>query len=191
MLAGVALLAACKGKSHSGEYEVVNNSTADTAKTFSQADDTSRFDIQPKLVKTSDMTFKVKNVQKTGDSVSALTNRYGGMVMHHQMSSNIVNSQDIRMSDDSVMHVSAFNTNADMTVKIPSDKLEDFMIKVSHMGMYITSRQMDIADKSLDYLSERMKTNNRRELVAQQKSGKIKIKNPEAVLWLKDDLVDG
>jgi uncharacterized lipoprotein YajG len=81
VLAAVALLAACKGKSHSGEYEVVNNNTADTAKTFSQADDTSRLDIQPKLVKTSDMIFKVKNVQKTGDSISALTSRYGGMVI--------------------------------------------------------------------------------------------------------------
>jgi hypothetical protein len=137
------------------------------------------------------MIFKVKNVQKTGDSISALTNRYGGMVMHHQMHSNIVNSQDIRLSDDSVMHVSAFSTGADMTVRVPSEKLEDFMVKVSHMGMYITSRQMDIADRSLDYLSERMKLNNRRELVAQQKSGKITIKDPNAVLWLKDDLVDG
>ena len=191
VLAGVALLAACKGKSHSGEYEYANtDKRASAADSVGIAADTTIAEAA-KLVKTADMTFKVKNVQKTGDSVLVLTNRYGGMVMHHQMSSNIVNSQDIRVSDDSVMHVSAFNTNADMTVKIPSDKLEDFMIKVSHMGMYITSRQMDIADKSLDYLSEKMKLNNRRELIAQQKSGKIKIKNPEAVLWLKDDLVDG
>ncbi|MEO7213768.1 DUF4349 domain-containing protein [Mucilaginibacter sp.] len=189
VLAGLALLAACKGKSHPGEYEYANAKSA-AADTAGIAADTIIAEAA-KLVKTADMTFKVKNVQRTGDSVSALTNRYGGMVMHHQMSSNIVNSQDIRLSDDSVMHVSAFNTNADMTVKVPSDKLEDFMIRVSHMGMYITSRKMDIEDKSLDFLSEKMKTNNRRELVAQQKSGQIKIKNPEAVLWLKDDLVDG
>jgi hypothetical protein len=189
VLAAVALLAACKGRS--GSYEYANtDKRATAADTVDIAADSTLAEA-PKLVKTADMTFKVKNVQKTGDSVAALTNRCGGMVMHHQMSSNMINSQDIRLSDDSVMHVSAFNTNADMTVKVPSSKLEDFMIKVSHLGMYITSRKMDIEDKSVDFLSEKMKTNNRRELVAQQKSGRITIKNPEAVLWLKDDLVDG
>nr|WP_294949430.1 DUF4349 domain-containing protein [uncultured Mucilaginibacter sp.] len=187
VLAAAALLAGCKGKN----YEYANNDkSAATADTVGIAADTTIAEAA-KLVKTADMAFKVKNVQKTGDSISALTNRYGGMVMHHQMHSNIVNSQDIRVSDDSVMHVSAFSTGADMTVRVPSEKLEDFMVKISHMGMYITSRQMDIADRSLDYLSEKMKLNNRRELVAQQKSGKITIKDPNAVLWLKDDLVDG
>ncbi|OOQ58837.1 DUF4349 domain-containing protein [Mucilaginibacter pedocola] len=189
VLAGVALLAACKGKSGNYEYANTDNRSA-TADTVGIAADTTIAE-NAKLIKTADMAFKVKNVQRTGDSVSALTNRYGGMVMHHQMHSNVVNSQDIRVSDDSVMHVSAFSTAADMTVRVPSEKLEDFMVKVSHMGMYITSRQMDIADKSLDYLSEKMKLNNRRELIAQQKSGKINIKDPSAVLWLKDDLVDG
>jgi uncharacterized lipoprotein YajG len=51
VLAAVALLAACKGKSHSGEYEVVNNNTADTAKTFSEADDTSRFEYPAEIGK--------------------------------------------------------------------------------------------------------------------------------------------
>lgn len=188
VLATVALLAACKGRS--GKYEYANTDNSASADTARMAADTTIAEAA-KLVKTADMSFKVKNVQQTGDSVASLTNRYGGMVMHHQMHANIVNSQDIRVSDDSVMHVSAFSTGADMTVRVPSEKLENFMVKVSHMGMYITSRQMDIADRSLDYLSEKMKVNNRRELVAQQKVGKITIKNPEAVLWLKDDLVDG
>lgn len=190
VLAAVALLAACKGTSHPA-YEVVNNSAADSTRTFSPSNDSLASNIAPKLVKSSDMSLKVKNVQQTGDTIAALTTRYKGMVMHHQMRSEAVNSQDIRISDDSVMRVSAFSTSADMTVKIPSEKLEDFMMKVSHLGMYITSRQMDIEDKTLDYLAERMKTNNRRELVAQQKSGKITIKDPERVLWLKDDMVDG
>ena len=113
------------------------------------------------------------------------------MVTHHQMGSTVERSEDIRLSDDSVMRVSAFNTTADMIVKIPSEKLEDFMSRISHMGIYVTSRKMDIEDKSLDYLSAKLKLKNRREMIAQQKNGKIKIKDPAAVLWLKDDMVDG
>jgi hypothetical protein len=183
----MALFAACKGKN--GAYKVVNNSSADTAGVANASD--SAADAKPKLVKTADMSFKVKNVQQTGDSISRITARFNGMVIHHQMGSSIERSEDIRLSNDSIMRVSAFNTTADMTVKIPSEKLEDFMNHVGHMGIYVTARKMDIQDKSLDYLSEKLKLKNRREMVAQQKTGKIKIKNPEAVLWLKDDMIDG
>lgn len=190
VLASVALLAACS-RSKNG-YEAVNNteksSSADTAANYA-ADSVSNE--VPKLVKTADMNLKVKNVQKTGDSIAAITKKYQGMVTHHKMTSEIVNSQDVSLTDDSIMRVSAFNTTADMQVKIPSEKLEEFMNHVSHLGMYITSRQMDIEDKSLDYLSAKLKLQSRKELVAQQKKGKIVIKNPEAVLWLKDDMVDG
>ncbi|MBB5397752.1 DUF4349 domain-containing protein [Mucilaginibacter sp. AK015] len=186
VIAGIALLAACKGRE--GRYEIANNSADTTA--ITSAGDTVN-NVTPKLVKTADIRFKVKNVQQTGDSIAHLTARLNGMVVHHQMGSSIERSEDVKLNNDSVMRVSAFNTTSQMTVKIPSEKLEDFMNHVSHMGIYITSRQMDIEDKSLDYLSAKLKLKNRREMVAQQKTGKIKIKNPEAVLWLKDDMVDG
>jgi hypothetical protein len=136
------------------------------------------------------MRFKVKSVQQTGDAIAALTAKSNGMVMHHQMQANIERSEDIRISNDSVKRVSAFSTTADMTVRVPSDKLEDYMTEVAHMGMYVTMRKMDIEDRTLDYLSEKLKLKNRQELVAQQKQGKVIIKNPVNVMLLKDDMVD-
>ncbi|MEB0261048.1 DUF4349 domain-containing protein [Mucilaginibacter sp. 10I4] len=185
-IAAIALFAACKGRN--GSYEIANNGNSSNADTASSSADTVA---TAKLVKTADMSFKVKNVQQTGDSISRITAKLSGMVTHYQMGSSIERSEDIRLSTDSVMRVSAFNTTADMTVKIPSEKLEDFMNYVSHMGIYVTSRKMDIENKSLDYLSAKLKLKNRREMVAQQKTGKIKIKDPAAVLWLKDDMIDG
>ncbi|HEY4322775.1 MAG TPA: DUF4349 domain-containing protein [Mucilaginibacter sp.] len=184
LLAGLALLWACKGKG-TAEYEVVNNSrTADTTKIDSAATS------QPKLVKTAGIHFKVKNVQQTAERISALATSLNGMIVHHQMTSTNQRSQDIRISDDSVMRVTSFSTVADITVKIPQAKLEDFMNQVSRMGIYITNRSMDITDKSLDYLSSQLKLKNRTELVNQQKKGKVIIKKPEDVLLLKDDMID-
>ncbi len=82
---------------------------------------------QPKLVKTAGVRFKVKNVQQTAEQITKLTVSANGMVMHHQMGSMAGRSLDVRISDDSVMRVTSFNTTAEMTVKIPSSKLEDFM----------------------------------------------------------------
>jgi uncharacterized cupredoxin-like copper-binding protein len=184
-LAAVLLLGACKGSG--SRYEAINNSTAADTAASATADSTT----SPKLVKTADMRFKVKNVQQTAEKITALIAKNKGMVMHHQMESTIGESKDFKISDDSVNRVSSFNTSADMTVKIPSDQLDEFMTGVAHMGMYVTMRKMDIEDKSLDFLSTKLKLNSRQELVAQQKKGKVTIKDPLNVLLLKDDMVDG
>ena len=182
LIAGLGLLCACKGKRGPG-YEVVNNSTADTVKSDSAFS-------SPKLVKTAGIRFKVKNVQQASEKIAALTQSLNGMIIHHEMGSTESRSLDIRISDDSVMRVTSFNTTADMTIKIPSAKLEDFMNQITHMGIYVNNRSMDITDKSLAYLSSQLKLKSRTELVNQQKKGKVIIKKPEDVLLLKDDMVD-
>jgi hypothetical protein len=182
LIAGLGLLCACKNKSG---YELVNNSNATNTES---ADSTSVS--QPKLIKTAGMRFKVKNVQQTSEKIAALTTSYHGTVSHHQMGSTPNRSLDIRISNDSVMRVTSFCTTTDITVKIPSKKVDDFMNQVSRMGIYVNSRSMDITDKSLDYLSAQLKLKSRAELVSQQKKGKVIIKNPANVLLLKDDMID-
>ena len=185
LLAGGGLLCACKGRGTAG-YEAVNNgsSSADSVKTDSTVTS------QPKLVKTAGIRFKVKNVQQTEEHIGALATGINGMVMHHQMGATVERSLDVRISDDSVMRVTSFHTSADITVKIPSSKLEEFMNQVSHMCIYGNDRSMDITDKSFDYLSAQLKLKSRTELVNQQKRGKVIIKKTEDVLNLKDDMID-
>jgi hypothetical protein len=185
LLCVAVTLFSCKNK-NAADYKALNAASSDTALV---AADTTRLS-QPKLIKTADLHFKVKNVQQTGENISALTKQYNGMVMHHNMTSSELQSNDVRISNDSVMRVSSFNTTADMTVKIPSEKIEQFLNTVSHMGIYVNERKMDIEDKSLDYLASQLKFNSRKELVSQQKTGRVVFKDPNSVLDLKDGLVD-
>jgi len=181
LLAGIILLAACKGKH--GSEEFANNS----ADTVSKVDGSLS---SPKIIKTADMRFKVKNVQQTCEKISAMVTNYRGLIMHHQVGSLELRSTDIHKSDDSVIRVTAFSTTAEMAVKVPSEKLEGFMNEAGRLGVYVTNRQLDISDKSLDYLAARLKLQSRQELLSQQKKGTIIIKNPANVLLLKDDMVD-
>jgi len=182
LFAGMIVFAACKNR---GSYEV-GAASVDSVKT-GMSMDTSQ---EPKLVKTAGIDIKVKNVQQSSEKISALTTQYKGTVIHHRIASTINRSNDFKINDDSVLRVSAFSTSGEITVKVPSDKLEVFTNEVTHLGIYVTANNMDIEDKSLDYLSSKLKLDNRKELVAQQKTGKVIIKNPTAVLNLKDDLVD-
>jgi hypothetical protein len=188
LTAACVVLAACKGKS--GSYEFVNNSKAmSSAADSALATDSAKVPVT-KLIKTAEINFKVKAVRKVGEDIAALTTQYGGMVMHHHVQSTAASTRDVHISNDSIMRIAAFNTTGEMTVRVPSAKLEDYMTRVSKMGVYVNISTMDIEDKTLDYLSSQLKLKDREELVSQQKSGKIKIKSPTDVLLLKDDMVD-
>jgi len=183
-MAGVGFFCACSGNK---SKELVNRiSSADTVST--SIDTTAA--VTPKLVKTADMRFKVKSVETTSRQITSLVRDVQGMVMHHRTSSFRINTADIRKNDDSVLRVSTLNTSGEMTVKIPTEKLVDFMDEVAKMGLYVDEQNLDISDKSLDYLSAQLKVQNRRELISQQKAGKIIIKNPVNVLNLKDEMTD-
>lgn len=181
LFAAVALYSCKGGGSAAMDYQSTDSALVTADSTAPQ---------QAKLVKTADITFKVKNVPQTCEQVSNLTTQYQGMVMHHQMRAEIQNSRDVALGNDSVRHIAAFNTTADMTIKVPTEKLNDFMNKVGHMSQYVTLSRMDIEDKSLDYLESQLKLNSRNELVRQQKNGRITIKDPSEVLYFKDELVD-
>jgi len=186
LVAGIVLLgAACKNKSYETDNQPAYADSAVQARSSRVADT-----VETKLVKTADIRFKTKDVQQTSENISALVGKDGGMVMHHDVSSSITQTHDVRLNNDSVMRVSSFNTTADMTVKLPVEKIDDFLNTVTHMGIYVTERKMDIEDRSLDYLEAQLKLKNRADLVAREKTGKVTIKNPTAVLNLKDDMVD-
>ena len=190
-IAVLLLFCACKGKG--GGYEVANdsNNSADADSTkVTELSKITNVATSPKLIKTAEMNFKVKNVSQTATQVDALTSGFGGMVMHQQIGSSVEGSHEVRINSDSVMRITSLSTTANITVKVPSVKLAKFMDSVASMGLYVTSRNLDITDKTLDYLSAQLKLRSRDELVKQQKTGKIIIKDPAKVLDLKDDMID-
>jgi len=184
----IALFCACKGKG--GGYELVNNSAGSSGASDMDTSKKADTSAAQKLVKTAGISFKVKNVSKTAERVNSLANSFGGMVTHQQMGSSAERSDDVRISADSVIRITSLSTTAEMTVKVPSIKLQKFMDSVASMGMYVTNRSLDITDKTFDYLSAQLKLQSRDELVKQQKTGRIIIKDPAKVLDLKDDMID-
>lgn len=80
-----------------------------------------------------------------------------------------------------------------MTLQIPSDSLERLMTNISKMGIYVSSRRMDIENRTLDLLASELKLNNRIELADRQHSFKPKNQSSEdasKALALKDKIVD-
>ncbi|MDR3693265.1 DUF4349 domain-containing protein [Mucilaginibacter sp.] len=141
-------------------------------------------------MKTAEINFQVKSVRQTTEQIAALTQSYGGQVIHHIMRSTTGDSIDVRKSDDSVMRVTLVNSTAEMTVKIPPASLVGFLNKVAQMGIRVNDQKMDVTDKSLDYLSTRLKLKNQNELVDAQKKTSVNKKDPDNLLAFKNNMVD-
>ncbi|MEO6524858.1 MAG: DUF4349 domain-containing protein [Mucilaginibacter sp.] len=183
----MALLCSILWMGCSGNKSEHKLSTADTASISSKAESTQD---SLKLVKTADMHFKVKDVERSTEDIAALTASCKGMVMHHAVHSTVQKSEDIPLNNDSIGHVTLYNTTADMLVRIPSVQTEQFMNQVSKMAIYIDARNMDVQDRTLDYLATKMKTENRSGVVKDQKEGRVKLKDSTDLLSMKDDIVD-
>ncbi len=169
---------------NNGKYEAMDSSGADSV--LLSADTTGA----EKLIKTADMNMEVPSVNEATTQVSGLTAAYKGMVMNNHMQRHIRQSRTARISSDSVVRISSIVTTGDMTVRVPSQHLNEFMIKVGNLGGQVMARNFDIQDRTLDYLESNLKMNSRRELVEQQEAGRIKLKHPEDVLIFKDSFVD-
>ncbi len=185
ILAALCLLGACK---RSGNYEPINNqdkyASADSATSISG--DTA----ETKLLRTASMDMKVKDVQNASKQIMQLTSQYKGMVTHHEIRSQEVNSKDMPLSQDSIQRVTVYRMTGNITTKVPVESLQQFLDQAGKMGLHVNVRRMDIEDRTLDYLSAQLKLHSRSQIIDQQKSGKVKIKDPATVLYLKDDMID-
>ena len=186
-LASIILFAACKEKGHAA-FDVINNSNGGASADTIKVDSLTL--TKPKLIKKASLNFKVKDVTKTERTINSLINHYKGMVLHDQLGSNLERGEDIKLSDDSIIRVSALNINAEMMVKLPKDSLFDFIDKVTAMSLYVNNRTINVTDKTLSYMEAQLKLKSRAELVAQQKKGSVVIKDPANVLALKDEMVE-
>lgn len=184
LLAALCLFSACKGP----------NSFKEQDQEVSTAIDSIANDLKAqKLIITAEMSIKVKNASKVAEKIAGLTTAYHGKVTNHYLRSEEVGSKEMAFSSDSLQRVTILHTTADMTLQVPSDSLDRLMTNISKTGIYISSRRMDIENRTLDPLASQLKLNNRIEITDQQRSYRPKNQASEEAdkaLALRDKIVD-
>jgi len=144
-----------------------------------------------KVIKTADMRFRVEDVQKTKEKLSAAIKGEGGTVAEFSVNSQIQHNEQVKKSPDSLIDLISYRTDGFIVAKVPSDKLDDFTNKIAKLALFIDNQSMKLDDQSILYLANKLKNQNRVEAVAQlNKHATKKSNNVETALYLKDDYVD-
>ena len=167
-----------------------NSNKNDKAKELIIADEAATL-AEPKIIKTADMRFRVKNVQNTKEQLSQTIKAQGGTVAEFSIESVIQETQKVKQSVDSVKEITAYRTEGYLVAKVPSEKLDDFTNTTAKMAVFVDNQSMKMDDQSLTYLSNKSKAGNRLDAVDQ--IGKLAAKkssNVETALNIKDNYVD-
>lgn len=147
--------------------------------------------LTPKIIKTADMRFRVKDVQDTKEKLSLVIKSQGGTVAEFSISSYIHETTKVRFSIDSLKEITSYQKEGLLVAKIPSEKLDGFTNSIAKMAVFVDNQAMKMDDQSIAYLSNKLKAQNRSEaLNTINQTAKRKGNNVETSLFIKDDYVD-
>ncbi|ARS41449.1 hypothetical protein CA265_18030 [Sphingobacteriaceae bacterium GW460-11-11-14-LB5] len=144
-----------------------------------------------KIVKTADMRFRVKDVQKTKEQLSKTIKAEGGTVAEFSIESSIQETDKVKQSTDSLKEITSYRTQGYLVAKVPSDKLDEFTNTIAKMAVFVDNQSMKMDDQSIAYLANKLKAQNRIDAI--EKINKVATKksaNVESSLYIKDDYVD-
>jgi hypothetical protein len=152
-----------------------------------------------KLVKKGSIELKVKNVEASMRAVSHAAKDLGGAVFHQNMHAEESSRTERKLSQDSLLVISSIIPHADITARVPSHQLEAFLYAVADLGYFTRNSQLNIEDKSLEYLHNFLKQRNRKEvLTANAALGKkpaglqtIQTKDEIAAQQITNRIIDG
>lgn len=165
--------------------------STDYASTEAIIDSSTNEQFIEKMTKTADMRFRVKDVQRTKEDLSSTIKKQGGLVMEFSINSSIQNEQKVKFSIDSLKEITSYRKEGYLVARVPSEKLDDLTNQIAGMAVFVDNQSLKMEDKSLAYLSNKLKVENRQEAVAQiNKIGTKKGSNVESSLYIKDDYVD-
>lgn len=145
----------------------------------------------PKIVKTANARFRVKDVQTTKEELTRVIKNQGGTLAEFSITSNVQETKKVKYSVDSLKEITSYQQDGLLIAKIPSERLDEFTNSIAKMAVFVDHQSLKMDDKSIIYLANKLKAENRVEAVKQIKNiGKKKNSNVESSLYIKDDYVD-
>src|SRR5688572_5306583 len=135
-LAYIILMSGCGNKYNEKDFGALSDSTSIYGLPENEV----------KLVKTASINFKVKNVDSAVRTISSIARQMGGMIFHLETNAAEAGRNELKISPDSLLVYSNIYPHAEITVRVLSNYLEEFMYDVMDIGYYTATNNLHIDD---------------------------------------------
>jgi hypothetical protein len=160
VLPGMALL--CLFTACSTGYnnkEMADYTTTDSV-SYAYSPDKSQLPQDQLMVRKAEMNFKVKELQKTSQKISAITAHCGGEVWNSHLQTEIQNTISKKISADSLLEVITYRQTNELTIRVPSKNLDSLLIQLEGLSQLLHEKEVTTENVSLEYLSHELKSKN-------------------------------
>lgn len=140
------LLSSCKKHESAGYSESLEmvDSAAVVSDSISMAATQKIKDKQ--FIKTADVNMEVKNVYEATISIEKYLKENSGFVTHSNLRSNIVNEDSYNISSEKAMLIKKYSIDNQMQVRIPTEKLGDFLQFIHKQNLFLNHRIISAED---------------------------------------------
>lgn len=140
-----------KGEASASEikaYETTDSAAVPITDSISSAASTQIKDKQ--FIKTADVNMEVKDVYEATVSIEKSVQELGGFVTHSNLTSNVVSENTYNTSGKEAMLIKKYQTENTMQVRVPAEKLGEFLALVNDKKLFLNSRIIHAEDVTFD-----------------------------------------
>lgn len=134
-----------KGEATVSDYEVSAN--ADSAAIAKDISSVATMKVKDKqFIKTAEVNMEVKDVYEVTTSMENSVQELGGFVAHSNLQSNVVSEETFNTSNEEAMLVKKYQTENKMQVRVPTEKLGEFLTLINNKKLFLNSRIINAED---------------------------------------------
>lgn len=141
------LLSSCKKYENAGysdKAEMAVDSASVVSDSISMAASQNIKDKQ--FIKTADVNMEVKNVYESTISIEKYLKENGGFVTNSNLKSNIISEDSYDISSEKAMLIKKYSIDNQMQVRIPTEKLGDFLQFIHKQNLFLNHRIITAED---------------------------------------------
>jgi hypothetical protein len=112
-----------------------------------------------KFIRKAELNFKVKNVQASTNVVEDLVEKYKGFVIKSQLTTNVLNTNEVEISEDSVLLNKSYNISNEITLRIPNEYFEKVQRDIQPLMTFLDNRTVTSEDVSLNLMASKLRKN--------------------------------
>lgn len=168
-----------KGEASAAELETYAATDSASAIVSDSVSSAASMKVQDKkFIKTADVNMEVKDVYNTTISIEKSVQEFGGFVVNSNLQSNVISQDTYNTSDEEAMLIKKYQTENRMQVRIPTEKLGEFLTFINSNKLFLNSRTINAEDvtSNIRYSEWEGKRNQKTsENIGQLKTNKDKV----------------
>ena len=140
------------------ETTAFSESVSDSANTFIPADAGKPLLPQDrKFIRAAEVKFKVKNVQVASNFVEDLVDKYQGFTTSSELSSKILDINEVEVSQDSVLQNKSYEVSNEISIRIPNGTFDKTLREIQPLMAFLDKKTVSAEDVSLSLMSSELR----------------------------------